>query len=110
VQEDSTLAFPFFSINIGLSGCVEANPEDFPIYAPRWTCGIRVRGKALCEGLDESEGSASASASTSSDDGNDDGTISVASSSERGGTAIASASSSGGDGPAQSTSGGFFGL
>ena len=93
----SIFAFPFFSLNLGLSGCVEANVDDFPIYAPRWTCGIRVSGKALCEGVDEEGSDATASASSSgsgSDEIEDTGTISVASSDERGGAASASSSSS----------------
>ena len=43
---------PFFSmdLDIGLgSPCVQLDdPRDYPAYRALWSCGLRVRGAAVC--------------------------------------------------------------
>eukprot|EP00775_Hariotina_reticulata_P013505 gene13505-13630_t len=39
---------PFFSMDLGLSGCVQADAASFPRYKAMWTCGQRAKGAALC--------------------------------------------------------------
>jgi hypothetical protein len=48
---------PFFSMDLGLSGCVQAEVASFPRYKAMWTCGQRVKGAAPCApGASDSKG------------------------------------------------------
>lgn len=50
-----SMDFGFFDMDMDMdfggfgSSCVQLDdPEDFPAYQALWTCGLRVRGAAVC--------------------------------------------------------------